>query len=66
MQNNRYCNTLITKQLRKRCASEEYLHLYDVLYKSFLLIDWHTLEYYQDCHSIVMVEKVLSEKLGKE
>ena len=66
MQNNRFCNTLITKQLRKRCASEEYLHFYDVLYKSFLLIDWHTLEYYQDCHSIVMVEKALSEKLGKE
>ena len=66
MQNNRFYNTLITKQLRKRCASEEYLHFYDVLYKSFLLIDWHTLEYYQDCHSIVMVEKILSEKLGKE
>ena len=66
MQNNRFCNTLITRRLHKRYSCEKYLHFYDVLYKSFLLIDWHTLEYYQDCHSIVRVEKALSEKLGKE
>ena len=27
-QNNRFCNTLITKQLRNSCACEKYLHIF--------------------------------------
>ncbi|PJI28348.1 hypothetical protein CTM58_00325 [Prevotella intermedia] len=30
-QNNRFCNTLITSELSKRCFFEKYLHLYSLL-----------------------------------
>ena len=48
------------------CTCKEYLHFYGVLYKSFLLIDWHTLEYYQDCHSIIIVTKNTFRRIRKE
>ncbi|PIN28601.1 hypothetical protein CUC04_03860 [Prevotella intermedia] len=32
MQNNRFCNTLIVKELSNRYAYEKYLHLYHLLF----------------------------------
>ncbi|ATV29193.1 hypothetical protein CTM63_08640 [Prevotella intermedia] len=35
MQNNRFCNTLITRRLHKSISCEKYLHFYCLIFPTF-------------------------------